>query len=424
MIYRWKISGTLTTLSPLHLGNPVLDTANNEKASDPNEPVVQKTCDFLPATSLKGVLRHWVMQNDGESDYVERLFGTQSGSATLLIRNAMPLQPIETDVFTRTAINRHTLAAQDGHLFSVETIRTGMAFAVSIELTATADDAETDLRRFLAALEGFNAPTHPILLGKNTNAGWGQMAWDLEKVESLTDDRLKEWLTKPLKEGLPWKPLATPTTAESSNPGEGTIKHLAIEISFIGGLQLAPTGADESLARRYRSINGTSFKGAMRSQSERILRTLGLPACIPYEQQSCEPPCLACQLYGSTQASGKLRFTALTLKGQAKWRAQTLIGIDRFTGGVKSGMTTHVHLLETPQFQSQISVTRPLSDAEMGLLQLTLRDLQEGDIHFGLGAARGFGHCRAAIQPEPANLSLNGLASLQSMCQHTGADHV
>jgi hypothetical protein len=86
---------------------------------------------------------------------------------------------------------------------------------------------------------------------------------------------------------------------------------------------------------------------------------------------------------------------------------QSFVSIDRFTGGAAPDRLFSASTRYKPVFQGtiQIDVTR-LQDAEVGTWAIALamfleRDLREGDILIGSGAARGFGSCKWSITLPP-----------------------
>lgn len=73
---------------------------------------------------------------------------------------------------------------------------------------------------------------------------------------------------------------------------------------------------------------------------------------------------------------------------------QEFVAIDRFTGGAKDQAKFNALALYRPVLEGCLRVHTPaLSQNGWALLALTLRDLKEGDITFGFGAAKGYGTC-------------------------------
>lgn len=179
-------------------------------------------------------------------------------------------------------------------------------------------------------------------------------------------------------------------------------------------------------------LPGSGLRGALRSHAERIARTLATleaekkgqdksekeniflktcPACNPVEDKKenaltkCDklvalPPekeeaedhhlCLACRLFGTTLRGSRLRVMDARLEGKPQWKPIDFLAIDRFTGGGLEGAKFDAFALWQPSFAARLFLEEP-QPWELGWLALLLRDLADGRITFGFGAAKGFG---------------------------------
>lgn len=186
-------------------------------------------------------------------------------------------------------------------------------------------------------------------------------------------------------------------------------------------------------------LPGSSLRGVLRSHAERIARTLATehaengdvfrstcPACNPVarprdkeslsleccdallqrrEKANAEFPrdpdrevdaehelCLACQLFGSPRLGSRLIVEDAPLQTGTEpvYKVQDFLAIDRFTGGGKDGAKFDAAALWRPTFTARLRLENP-RDWELGWLALTLRDLAEGWLTVGFGAAKGFG---------------------------------
>lgn len=187
-------------------------------------------------------------------------------------------------------------------------------------------------------------------------------------------------------------------------------------------------------------LPGSSLRGVLRSQAERIARTIvtyhaqkcgdkqdaidhflqHCPACNPLSQrrerddpapllESCdsalrfelglddnmdvenEQLCLACRLFGSTRRGSRLRIEdAPFVGGTPVYKMLDFLAIDRFTGGGAEHLKFDAVALWRPAFQVRLFIEDP-RDWELGWLSLVLRDLAEGMLHVGYGSAKGFG---------------------------------
>ncbi len=189
-------------------------------------------------------------------------------------------------------------------------------------------------------------------------------------------------------------------------------------------------------------LPGSSLRGVLRSQAERIARTLATckawdagadaesrkaqflttcPACNPltaktddpvascnsfiktlpkeerskFEQQGADGKlCLACQLFGSTWNGSRLRVEDASFVGdKVETKVLDFLAIDRFTGGGRDSAKFDAVVLWKPKFSVRLFLENP-KPWELGWLALVLRDLNDGLITVGFGAAKGFGQCK------------------------------
>jgi CRISPR/Cas system CSM-associated protein Csm3 (group 7 of RAMP superfamily) len=198
-------------------------------------------------------------------------------------------------------------------------------------------------------------------------------------------------------------------------------------------------------------LPASSFRGALRSQAEKILRTMlgNLACCYPdssglrapcqpvYDQNEIKRLCPVCQVFGATGWKSPIAITDFvtaepisqlteneaTKLGHAtgKLCIQEFVAIDRFTGGGALGSENSNEqndgTMSNPGGKkfNATSVYRPMLSGKikidlqclqlasasgwaLGLLALTLRDLIEGDVHFGFGAAKGYGSTIAQVR--------------------------
>ncbi|MCL6559162.1 MAG: hypothetical protein K6U74_10270 [Firmicutes bacterium] len=184
-------------------------------------------------------------------------------------------------------------------------------------------------------------------------------------------------------------------------------------------------------------LPGSGLRGVLRSQAEKILRTMATctagseedseeifcricPACDPLARDaggplaSCdallqenrigtgqEPEegqlCLACLLFGSPRQGSRLVVEDAHFipdGGPPALKAIDFLAIDRFTGGGLEGAKFDALALWRPKFRLRLRLENP-EEWELGLLTLVLRDLEEGFLRVGFGAAKGFGEVTA-----------------------------
>lgn len=178
-------------------------------------------------------------------------------------------------------------------------------------------------------------------------------------------------------------------------------------------------------------LPGSSLRGVLRTRAEKIARTLATlhwqtreefllfcPACDPLVSEynlplaSCdrrleipdkeevpeEALCLGCQLFGSTRRGSRLLIQdaswGKTSPSADSWKAQDFLAIDRFTGGGQDGAKFDAAPLIGATFKGSLTLQNP-QGWELGWLLLVLRDLTEGELAIGFGAAKGYGQAQA-----------------------------
>jgi len=188
-------------------------------------------------------------------------------------------------------------------------------------------------------------------------------------------------------------------------------------------------------------LPGSSLRGILRSQAERIARTLATlkawdggqnsetrkekffttcPACNPLTTRTDDPAascnsfikalprterttleqegaddklCLACRLFGSPWNGSRLRVEDAPFVGEkVEIKVLDFLAIDRFTGGGRDTAKFDAVVLWKPKFRVRLFLENP-EPWELGWLALVLRDLHDGLTTVGFGAAKGFGRC-------------------------------
>lgn len=177
-------------------------------------------------------------------------------------------------------------------------------------------------------------------------------------------------------------------------------------------------------------LPGSSVRGVLRSQAERIARTIATqrasdetdflrrcPAGDPNNSRRANAPLansdcllsdkgisgedvvrpiqldLADQLFGSVRLGSRLVVEDGRLTNQPMLKAMDFLAIDRFTGGGRDSAKFDALVLWKPAFQVRLRLDNP-SAWELGWLLLTLRDLHDGLVTLGFGAAKGFGQAK------------------------------
>lgn len=356
--------------------------------------------------------------------------------------------------------------------FDLEVLPAGTEFELRLELQAP--DAETDVdgeEGLLAAVLAEWAEGRGAVGGR---ASCGLGAFELPKqvpvIYRRLDLRDSQQLFTYLSLDDPWPQATTdpgwlhrrlgevttvPILADHPESVARSWVRLTATIQALGPLLVndpvaaATSGFDHAPLqingdREMPILPGSSLKGALRSQAERIARTLATgwayekdagsspkeafyahcPACDPLAGGAGEPLascdalltgahlpkarpivsstdevsdkhlCMACRLFGSPRRGSRLRVEDAALVGQPRYKPLDMLAIDRFTGGGADQFKFDAAALWKPRFTTSLFLENP-EPWELGWLFLTLRDLQDGLVRVGFGAAKGFGQVRA-----------------------------
>jgi len=335
--------------------------------------------------------------------------------------------------------------------FDLEVLPAGATFNLRLELR---DTAEEDERLLAAGLSEWQEGR--MWLGGRVARGLG--AFELRNLEYRTRELDKpEQILAFLKDDEPWKQATVgrnwladhihalslapvPGNAPAVSRGwvevagtlqaEGPLLTNDMLVSGMSGFDHAPLLAQLG-DWQHPVLTGAGLRGVLRSHAERIARTLAThnagdrdgflmkcPACSPVESRpdaplaSCdtllkeakfptdkEVPddylCLACRLFGSTRRGSRLIVEDAPYAGgqPPKLKMLDFLAIDRFTGGGAEHLKFDVLALWKPAFSLSLYLENP-EEWELGWLALVLRDLEEGWLSVGFGAAKGFGRVK------------------------------
>jgi CRISPR/Cas system CSM-associated protein Csm3 (group 7 of RAMP superfamily) len=462
---RWRIDGTLTTRSPLHIGSGGVTTRKelvaNRRDSDGKKSLIQIAAvatdyqqrAYIPGKALKGVLRSWLTERKGGDALIESVFGSAETGGNIeafggkaefcdAFANApaaMPQAPYAcakrlTGVAASVAIKRQTRTAYPTKLFHQEFVPPGIAF----EVTITGQDLELEERQLLLyVLEQFNHEDQPVVIGAETGDGFGRLSWTLRDIAYLDATNMDDWLegSNTLVGYAGYPALAAEERHQLVTDAKSAFQAalpatltLGLAIHFDGPFlvndpsQFKVKGdPDHNPLRDHLGrilLPASSIRGAVRSQAERIVRTLAQDpekslelACHATDPKTaCEPLdvaskrheelCLTCQVFGAPGWRSPVSFSDFVsddTRPDIPFH-QEFLAIDRFTGGGADGLKFNAEAVYQPMLSGQMTIDLQRLDLwALGLLALLLRDLIEGDIVLGFGAAKGYGACRAEV---------------------------
>lgn len=406
------LQGTIELLSPALIGSGRGDHTDVDVLLD------RDGKPFIPATSLVGVLKHFIQLDTADENNQKRFWGFTSeekisdkekekpsdlccSDLTFLDGNDKPI------VRDGIRVNNKNGIVAKGAKYDYQVIERGAKFKLNLEVNLT-DTNRTFARQMVATIRN-GLELGLIQIGAKTNSGLGKM--------KLTNVQVYEFNFSDKKDVLRWfkRDYSTPNPfSESHFEIQGNIFSIdatfRLKNSFICRSYSADPNATDAVSIKSGSdfvLTGTSLKGAIRSRAERILRTLGKS-----EERTKE---MLSPLFGNvdTEDTEKMENGKEKVKAQKENRArkgrisvdetllsgfeaeqQTRIKIDRFTGGtIESALFDTMPLFTDISKDNQIKhvriTIRDYADCEAGLMLLVLKDLWTGDL--AIGGEKGVG---------------------------------
>ncbi|MCM1057449.1 MAG: RAMP superfamily CRISPR-associated protein [Firmicutes bacterium] len=386
---------TAVCTQPFHIGSA---------SGDQEEVLVHPVSNvpFIQASGLAGVLRQYYGKIHGEAQ-AARLFGdirsgenTDSGSGASRVRFSdglfseehliLELRPrVSIDPKTGTCAGS-TIKGTDrqaGHRFNTGYIGAGAEFGFSVYLYD--DGFREELEETFSAVHQGN-----VQFGGQKSSGCGFMelkslkrkAFDMKKAEdrrqwadedSLGDDAYEDIFHEMQTPAA--SAAAYEVTVTGSTEGELLVKSIAVQDYG----KDAPDSMNIRNAAKEYIVPGSSLKGAVRSQMEKIASYLGNGSVME-------------ETFGET---GNIVFFDAVVgnredNDQAPVRSR--IHLDKFTGGViHGGLFNEKNVSGRVEFHMLVN-DRNHPDSTCGLLLLALRDMAAGlmSVGSGYGVGKGF----------------------------------
>ncbi len=457
---RWLITGTLTTLSELHIGDGETGMLR-DRASPPDwrkakEVASAKTVcvdtsnhAFIPGSALKGPFRQLALGKDLARAHWNELLGKDDTSlgGKLAFFDAFRVGDLSDhaddrgfpfwDPVRRTcatagnAIERRTRTASDQKLHHLEYVPAEEVFTFRLGGECLTDEEVTALMGLLRALEQKEGA---FSIGGLGSKHWGRIKIEVNGAYCLAGASLAQWLsaggaTSGFEACRQFGKDRKGEHTEACLPHASETLRIQLDLVMDGPwLTRDPDNPEKSEknpdardARGLRDeagrpmITAKSFIGALRSQAERILRTIGNDVWQPWEEpglpkareealKALNGRSLSAILFGFADWKAPVEITRLILKDEQppkEW-CQEFNAIDRFTGGGADKKKFNAKLTDRCTLSAELTVDLDrlrLADPDtrsIGLLALVLRDLEEGDIPLGAGRGKGQGCCHLA----------------------------
>ena len=376
-----------------------------------------------------------------------------------------------TGCMAQVAMDRRLGVAREEQLYHLQFVPPGIDFRV--KLFATEIDEE-ELEWLLAGLSGFGggsstgdpASAGGLCLGGDTVKGWGQLRWRLSSVRGMDEGHVREWLRA--AERPPWREALNEDRCSAriaidlntvcrkhgslSVQSREPVLELAFKLQMTGQFLINdPSRAEQEAQKdkqkareakqesekqtsavnpypRYNAdgdlvLPASGFRGALRSQAERIVRTLysgrgaeEAPRGVGAVGKSIErtlsevPLSFAERVFGASGWQSPIEIEDLIDREPSPVQKEEFVAIDRFLGGATAGKKFHCHYHWQPCFDGKIRIRLKrwhdagVFEAAIGLWVLLLRDLVEGEVRFGMHQGKGFGQSKL----EDLKVSLSG----------------
>lgn len=443
---RWQITAELRTDSPLHIGSG--DTATRpELKNEENKHIQINACvkdgsdkPYLPGSTLKGALYAWLKPRIDEKYHedLKALFGTDNNEKDLGMggraefHNAKLITLLtegenyphwdknkQTYIDVSIAVNRHTRTVAHRKLFHTELVPPNVGFEVNITGMMTEQQAGLLIR----ALQAFSEPEHAATLGADDTTGKGRMfLFGNVKVKRMTAEQVCTWLNSE-KHVMAEQALTELSKEEVSKLIANILplkqrEILTLSLQMDGAFLINNPATKDTVTDQQPLLDSEgkslltakSLHGALRSQAERIMRTLGIHCCDTqnpckaiYKLGQVNTLCPVCQVFGATGWKSPLHIHRFKYTEAEKTPLvrQNFVAIDRFHGGGKHSALFNSRFSLRPKFTGAIELDDRMPDWGRGLLALVLRDLNEGDIKLGLGANKGYGGVEKVTLEKP-----------------------
>lgn len=431
-----KIAGTLTALSPLHLGSG--DTRPYDKIRKQTDSGAGEMVEvaailrdgagrpYLPGTSIKGALRartpgpacvfgHVDDKQNGEG-VMGRLwiYGAEhqsDGPLTDLPYVGGTGGPVHAFAAARTRIDRATGTADDRKLFHAEMVPTGTTFSFRAKWLTNLTGAE--LEEELAAVKAALAPlvaAEGVALGRGGRHGQGRMRLADVTATLVPLDGAEETLTGWEPSG--WEPLTAPDShgrlVRLALTGDGPYVSIDSSERQRGG-KTNESDPEANILRPLKSakdtpaLTGPALLGALRA------RAAWLDGGEDNRDKVYKPGIdlsATERLFGVTGWRGFLAVEEIRVIEAGAKQVFTSVKLDRFSSAPIDGALFSVEAFVDPVFEVALRLeTRkeePVPENAQALFDKLLEDVKAMGLMLGHGGARGFGWFGVEIENSSA----------------------
>lgn len=450
---RLRLAGTLIAMDPLHVGGEGLDPDTDMPLARNGQGQL-----YIPGSSLTGAIRDAAPMDEADElalwGALRRASKDKPASASRVwIADAVLADTVLPELRDGVGIDRRTGTAADGIKFDRMVLPPGTAIGLEIMVELRAPEEEERAVRLLGAIVAA-AAREALRLGAAQTRGLGRLSlrrWTVHR--RILDSRVSvlELLRTDGRSGgtdITSVVEAAAKAAPASRRGwQAIIRWTADSPMMVKAagegrdIKMLPlTTADRDGGGRRLVLPGSGIKGALRSQAERISRTLrgnDAPAGRFQDQlEGCELPVMLFGIGGppkgldrgqwrpgrgavgvadcvATEAISAAKLQELASGSSQQWLKESRdasdapggldvayhVAVDRWTGGAAEGLLFQAvePRVTWEPIRLDIAFERlPVEDraAALSLLLMVLRDLAEGWVTLGFGGNRGYGEVR------------------------------
>lgn len=397
---------TLVTASALSIGASASFTTDADVAVD--------CCGrpFIPASSLAGVLRHALKEENKR----RAIFGELGfGQSVVKVYDACLLNEASVSVRDSVALVEDDKVAKRSGKFDRQVVDRGARFVWYLEIEGEAKgvNVEVEIEQLLARLHAGE-----IRLGSKTSRGMGLLELENGSYQKKTfgPDSVESWLDFDMFDDGAWGcgdsksvdqiiPTGAVFDLSLSVRGALSIRQYTTELpDMLAGQSVAPDFKQFSLAATGEPvIPGTSWAGAFRAQ---------------YRKLSGKRDFEIAELFGTVDGNAvksKVAFSESVVSG-GEWKLITRNSIDCYTGGTIAGAL----FTELAHFGGKAGLRITVDCPKAEWLILTVASI--ADLHNGfmaMGGLTAVGHGLFAV--ESASLTIDG-ACVESFGDAFGGD--
>lgn len=377
-----KIKFEMKNISPLNIGRgegePLLDEEENKA--------------YIPGTTLAGAIRAY-LELSNSKDFIEKLFGnkTDNDSISKLYVYDSHADLLGTEIRPGVKIDRFSGAAKDGGKFERKYIPEGHKFHVNVEIYGeNYEEIESFSDAVYFSIDAINRGNITLGSYKSGGAGFFKVNHIEEAAYDFNDAKQ---LFNYLKNADNYVKKDINAYNSNSNYNRCFIHYelkgeLKTPLLIKGISTLDYNRADDE---QYQSSNGeyiipgTSIKGVVRSQGEKILKYFNKENLIG-------------DIFGTSENEIKAsKFIALdSVINNVKKTTYSKVKVDRFTGGVSNGQKKDEEpVMGEVSIKGMLKIKDQKNYKEaIALIALIFRDIAIGDLSLGSGSNVGRGRVK------------------------------